>query len=103
MRTSFHHQPEAQHPHSPAIYTPAGRLPHLLGHKRTNRPGLKTAVVRSCPITDKLLRCRECPLSAGRLAFDAGVDRSYTSGLERQEENPTVDLSLIHISEPTRQ
>src|SRR5450756_1034233 len=29
MRTSFHHQPEAQHPKSPAIYTPAGRLPHL--------------------------------------------------------------------------
>lgn len=30
MRTSFHHQPEAQHHNSPAIYTPAGRLPHLL-------------------------------------------------------------------------
>jgi hypothetical protein len=30
MRTSFHHQPEAQHPKSPAIYTPAGRLRHLL-------------------------------------------------------------------------
>src|SRR5664280_2679250 len=30
MRTSFHHQPEAQHPHSPAINTPAGRLPHLM-------------------------------------------------------------------------
>jgi hypothetical protein len=29
MRTSFHHQPVAQHPKSPAIYTPAGRLPHL--------------------------------------------------------------------------
>jgi hypothetical protein len=29
MRTSFHHQPEAQHPKSPAVYTPAGRLPHL--------------------------------------------------------------------------
>jgi hypothetical protein len=29
MRISFHHQPEAQHPKSPAIYTPAGRLPHL--------------------------------------------------------------------------
>jgi hypothetical protein len=29
MQTSFHHQPEAQHPKSPAIYTPAGRLPHL--------------------------------------------------------------------------
>jgi hypothetical protein len=32
MRTSFHHQPEAQHPHSPAIYTPVGRLPHLLSN-----------------------------------------------------------------------
>ena len=30
MRTSFHHQPEAQHPKSPAIETPAGRLPHLM-------------------------------------------------------------------------
>jgi hypothetical protein len=29
MRTSFHHQPEAQHPKSPAIYTPVGRLRHL--------------------------------------------------------------------------
>ena len=37
MRTSFHHQPEAQHPKSPAIYTPAGRLPHLSGVKRTSR------------------------------------------------------------------
>ena len=30
MRTSFHHQPEAQHPQSPATYKLAGRLPHLL-------------------------------------------------------------------------
>jgi hypothetical protein len=27
--TSFHHQPEAQHPKSSAIYKSAGRLPHL--------------------------------------------------------------------------
>lgn len=31
-------------------------------------------------------------LSQERLAFDAGVDRSYVGGLERHEENPTVDL-----------
>jgi transposase InsO family protein len=33
MRTSFNHQPEAQHPKSPspAIHKPAGRLPHLWG------------------------------------------------------------------------
>ncbi len=30
MRTSFHHQPEAQHPKSSAINNNAGRLPHLL-------------------------------------------------------------------------
>src|SRR5262249_21664062 len=29
MRTSFHHQPEAQHPNSSAIHKLAGRLPHL--------------------------------------------------------------------------
>jgi transcriptional regulator with XRE-family HTH domain len=30
-------------------------------------------------------------LSQERLAFDAGIDRSYVGGLERHEENPTVD------------
>ena len=29
LRTSFHHQPEAQHPFSSAIHKRAGRLPHL--------------------------------------------------------------------------
>ncbi len=31
-------------------------------------------------------------ISQERLAADAGVDRSYLGGLERQVENPTVDL-----------
>ena len=31
-------------------------------------------------------------ISQERLAFDAEVDRSYVGGLERQEENPTVDV-----------
>jgi transcriptional regulator with XRE-family HTH domain len=34
----------------------------------------------------------ETGLSQERLAFDAGIDRAYVGGLERQEENPTVDL-----------
>jgi hypothetical protein len=37
MRTSFHHQPEAQHPKSPAIETPVGRLPHLWSASSTGR------------------------------------------------------------------
>jgi transcriptional regulator with XRE-family HTH domain len=31
-------------------------------------------------------------LSQERLAYDAEVDRSYVGGLERREENPTVDI-----------
>lgn len=31
-------------------------------------------------------------ISQERLAADAGVDRAYLGGLERQVENPTVDL-----------
>jgi hypothetical protein len=38
-----------------------------------------------------------------RLAHEAEVDRSYVGGLERQEENPTVDvldrLAAMAISE----
>jgi transcriptional regulator with XRE-family HTH domain len=30
-------------------------------------------------------------ISQERLAFDAGVDRSYLGGIERGEENPSVD------------
>jgi len=31
-------------------------------------------------------------LSQERLAYDAEVDRSYVGGVERREENPTVDV-----------
>jgi transcriptional regulator with XRE-family HTH domain len=31
-------------------------------------------------------------LSQEKLAYDAEVDRSYVGGLERLEENPTVDV-----------
>jgi transcriptional regulator with XRE-family HTH domain len=34
----------------------------------------------------------ERELSQERLAFDTGIDRSYVGGLERKQENPTVDL-----------
>ena len=36
MRTSFHHQPEAQHPKFFSYPQAAGRLPHLWGEKRTS-------------------------------------------------------------------
>src|SRR5664279_407586 len=54
MQTSFHHQPEAQHPKSPAIETPAGRLPHLWvisGQKIRGQSRLLSVVT---PIADKI-------------------------------------------------
>jgi transcriptional regulator with XRE-family HTH domain len=48
----------------------------------------------------------EADIPQERLAYDAGIDRSYMSGLERQDANPTIDLldrlarTLgVHISE----
>ncbi len=31
-------------------------------------------------------------VSQERLAFDSDIDRSYLGGIERRQENPTVDL-----------
>src|SRR5262249_52167398 len=65
MRTSFHHQPEAQHPNSSAIHKLVGRLPHLLGVKRTSH--------RSCERGDPTRMTRS---GHDRLAFAAmhGLD-----------------------------
>jgi len=45
-------------------------------------------------------------ISQERLAFDSGVDRSYLGGLERGEENPTVDVLdrlAVTLAVPLRQ
>src|SRR5215471_14995277 len=45
MRTSFHHQPEAQHPNSSAIHKLASRLPHLSGVKRPSVSDCQTIAI----------------------------------------------------------
>jgi transcriptional regulator with XRE-family HTH domain len=52
-----------------------------LGYERASIGGLESAPDQGGP-----------GLSQERLAHDAGVDRSYVGGLERQEENPTVGV-----------
>ena len=56
MRTSFYHQPEAQHPKSPAIYTPAGRLPHLRVNRCRAVAGQNPDLSVVGPIGDKIRR-----------------------------------------------
>jgi transcriptional regulator with XRE-family HTH domain len=47
----------------------------------------------SCAVAWNLRRIRvKRGVSQERLAYDAGVDRAYVGGLERQTENPTIDL-----------
>ena len=47
----------------------------------------------SCEACSNLRRIRVAQgVSQERLAADAGVDRAYLGGLERQAENPSVDL-----------
>jgi hypothetical protein len=86
MRTSFHHQPEAQHPKSLAIHKLAGRLPHLLGPKRTlpqssspkTKRGGSRRVSRSCQAFFKMLSLRPQPGEEFRHAND---DKNHFGGL----------------------
>ena len=61
MRTSFHHQPEAQHPNSSAIHKLAGRLPHLSGQSLRIYSASARTFVRCWPIADKF-----CDAAKGR-------------------------------------
>jgi hypothetical protein len=47
MRTSFHHQPEAQHPKFFSYPQAAGRLPHLSEATRTS-----SEILRGCVVID---------------------------------------------------
>jgi hypothetical protein len=56
-RTSFHHQPEAQHPKSSAIHKLVGRLSHLWVQTLANCDVRVTSVHPS--ISDMMLQHRE--------------------------------------------
>ena len=59
-----------------------------------------------CASTIKIDSQVEQDSSQKRLAIDSGVERSYLGGVERGEENPTIDVLdriaatlSIHVSE----
>src|SRR5450830_2170325 len=61
MRTSFHHQPEAQHPKSPAIYTPAD---YPIFGVRTEVAALLEAPYWPCPSAQRSCE-QNAPLAGG--------------------------------------
>src|SRR6516165_12586144 len=79
MRTSFHHQPEAQHPKSSAIHKLEGRLPHLLALS-----GHATRVAR-CPLSGVALCLLMTQSGHERAAFAAmhSPDLLSASGTKR--------------------
>src|SRR3974377_373022 len=75
--TSFHHQPEAQHPKSSAIHNIAGRLPHLLkgGLKGSTQHLILERQDGVCDVSEAYTRfhcgredCALGSLAAGRVA-----------------------------------
>jgi hypothetical protein len=88
MRTSFHHQPEAQHPKSPAIYTPAGRLPHLLSKSGQTR--VRLACPRSA-IND------HCSMSEG---FDHTHFHDARATVEEPSTASLTDIRLAVANKP---
>src|SRR6516164_21465 len=72
MRTSFHHQPEAQHPKSSAIHKKTGRLPHLYPRKRTSD---LLAPVSETPTTST--KVRESPCAAALSVLSPHLTASH--------------------------
>jgi hypothetical protein len=56
-------------------------------------------IVRSCPIADKLLRCRECPLSANSRLMHRSIQYLYsiTSSARVSSCGGTVRLSALAV------
>jgi hypothetical protein len=94
MQTSFHHQPEAQHPKTSAIYTPAGRLPHLLARQRPkffntqkvtkveSRMGAVAWAIRQRSVSHPRSSNRTCPIKA------SGSPTGFT--VRHTESKPTA-------------
>ena len=71
MRTSFHHQPEAQHPNSSAIHKLVGRLPHLCA-----KSGLASLFDHLVREREQLIRDVEIERLCGRQIDDELVGRA---------------------------
>jgi hypothetical protein len=94
MRTSFHHQPEAQHPNSSAIHKLAGRLPHLLAiTAESTWPSTGSLPSRSRPLPQP-----HTPAAAVLInEFDAGAFKSSSNDIKGGATRLTrPSLQLVH-------
>ncbi len=96
MRTSFHHQPEAQHPNSSAIHKLAGRLPHLWSALRTqvgHRDMSEKCHVWTAPswqgLSPRPARDEGFAAWDPRGLLDHCVERTFIAGRERLPSSPS--------------
>jgi hypothetical protein len=99
MRTSFHHQSEAQHPKSSAIHNYVGRLPYLLGQFQTIDCPLENGPCEQ-PLIYSGGMCGRIIQSSGplRLAIVEGLDVSDSRMANirpRYNAGPSQELLVI--------
>jgi hypothetical protein len=82
LRTSFHHQPEAQHPISSAIHKRVGRLPHLWVIRDLSIHRRRSRHVRFAPKADKSKTVSAGPLCADFVAEVAEEETAVGAELE---------------------
>jgi transposase InsO family protein len=92
--TSFHHQPEAQHPQSSDIHKLAGRLPHLWGAPRIHGELLKLGFAVAQSSVAKYMIKRPGPASQGWHTFL----RNHTPDIAAMDlfVVPTIGFDLLY-------
>ena len=90
--TSFHHQPEAQHPKSSTIHNNAGRLPHLLTRAaRMSFGAISLSIASHLPVMLSSYCNRPVRLPSGR-------DRLATKPEPIGSATPAKTIGIVLVS-----
>ena len=92
LRTSFHHQPEAQHPFSSAIHKRAGRLPHLWVMSGKCSASRQAVYFRFPPKAEMSMRSSRTPLCANSDKLHCSKIASYSI---KSSASESIDAGIV--------